>query len=184
MYAWSDCIVWMCVKLLYVRVCVKLLCVCLLSLCVCVKLSTQRCGEKGPSACKRTAAPYPNLGGSMAWDDGALCHRDMRIRSRCGDILQSRFTTRQTIVSLSSSIKANQGCVLNTRSHDVSHSPSSSSTRLWCFFSRRCFPKDLLWQSPLSKRWCALHTSADQSNVLHSFGRSRKFCELFLHACE
>ena len=23
-----------------------------------------------------------------------------------------------------------QGCVLNTRSHDVSHSPSSSSTRL------------------------------------------------------
>ena len=75
-----------------------------------------------------------------------------------------------------------QGCVLNTRSHDVSHSPSSSSTRLWWFFSRRCFPKDLLWQSPLSKRWCALHTSADQSNVLHSFGRSRKFCELFLHA--
>ena len=33
-YVWSYCIVWMCVKLLYVRVCVKLLCVCLLSLCV------------------------------------------------------------------------------------------------------------------------------------------------------
>ena len=27
-YVWSYCIVWMCVKLLYVRVCVKLLCVC------------------------------------------------------------------------------------------------------------------------------------------------------------
>ena len=105
-------------------------CVCLLSLCV--------CGEKGPSACKRTAAPYPNLGGSMAWDDGALCHRDMRIRSRCGDILQSRFTTKQTIVSLSSSIKANQGCVLNTRSHDVSHSPSSSSTRLSSWLVNYC----------------------------------------------
>ena len=26
------------------------------------------------------------------------------------------------------------------------------------FFSRRCFPKDLLWQSPLSTQWCALHT--------------------------
>ena len=74
----------------------------------------------------------------MAWDDGALCHRDMRIRSRCGDILQSRFTTKQTIVSLSSSIKANQGCVLNTRSHDVSHSPSSSSTRLSSWLVNYC----------------------------------------------
>ena len=34
----------------------------------------------------------------------------------------------------------------------------------------------------LSKRWCAHHTSADQSNVLHSFERSRTFCDLFLHA--
>ena len=73
-----------CKVIVCASVCEVIVCVCLLSLCV--------CGEKGPSACKRTAAPYPNLGGSMAWDDGALCHRDMRIRSRCGDILQSRFS--------------------------------------------------------------------------------------------
>ena len=119
-----------CKVIVCASVCEVIVCVFIKFVCVRVKLWTQRCGEKGPSACKRTAAPYPNLGGSMAWDDGALCYRDMRIRSRCGDILQSRFTTKQTIVSLSSSIKANQGCVLNTRSHDVSHSPSSSSTRL------------------------------------------------------
>ena len=35
-YVWSYCIVWMCVKLLYVRVCVKLLCVCVFIKFVCV----------------------------------------------------------------------------------------------------------------------------------------------------
>ena len=57
--------------------------------------------------------------------------------------------------------------------------------RLRYAFWRLCCVSLLLTEpgfGSLSKRWCAHHTSADQSNVLHSFERSRTFCELFLHA--
>ena len=44
-----------------------------------------------------------------------------------------------------------QGCVLNTRSHDVSHSPSSSSTRLWCFFFPTLLPERSFMAEPSIK---------------------------------
>ena len=57
--------------------------------------------------------------------------------------------------------------------------------RLRYAFWRLCCVSLLLTEpgfGSLSKRWCAHHTFADQSNVLHSFERSRTFCEFFLHA--
>ena len=55
---------------------------------------------------------------------------------------------------------------------------------LWvsCFAFIEFHQALMFFSDTLSKRWCAHHTSADQSNVLHSFERSRTFCELFLHA--
>ena len=57
--------------------------------------------------------------------------------------------------------------------------------RLRYAFWRLCCVSLLLTEpgfGSLSKRWCAHHTFADQSNVLHSFERSRTFCDFFLHA--